>query len=69
MKVGDSKVVVPANVSEGSHFIVLLRKGWLKATKEINDVVNGSIRIQGEQIPYKAWPEPASFMSEDGVKL
>ena len=37
---------------------------WLKATGPIIDVVNGSIRIQGENVPYKAWPELASFVSE-----
>ena len=61
VKVGNSKVVVPAIVLEGLHFDVLLRMSWLKAAEAIIDVVNKNIRIQGEQIPYKAWPEPASF--------
>ena len=69
VKVGNSKVVVPAIKLEGLHFDVLLGMSWLKAAEAIIDVVNGSIRIQGEQIPYKAWPEPASFLTEDGVKL
>ena len=62
-------MIVPAIVLEGLHFNVLLRMSWLKAAEAIFDVVNGIIRIQGEQIPYKAWPEPASFLAEDGVKL
>ena len=69
VKVGNSTVVVPAIVLEGLHFDVLIGMSWLKAAEAIIDVVNGSIRIQGEQIPYKAWPEPASFLTEDGVKL
>ena len=69
MKVGNSKVVVPAIVLEGLRFDVLLGMSWLRAAEAIIDVVNGSIRIQGEQTPYKAWLEPASFLTEDGVKL
>ena len=69
VKVGNSKVVVPAIVLEGLHFDVLLIMSWLRAAEANIDVVNESIRIQGEQIPYKAWPEPASFLAEDGVKL
>ena len=62
-------MVLPAIVLKGFHFDVLLRMSWLNAAKAIIDVVNRNIRIQGEQIPYKAWPEPASFLAEDGVKL
>ena len=69
VKVGNSKVVVPAIVLEGLRFDVLLGMSWLKAAEAIIDVVNGSIRVQGDQLPYKAWPEPASFLTEDGVKL
>ena len=69
VKVGNSKVVVPAIVSEGLHFDVILGMSWLKAAEAFIDVVNGSIRIQGEQIPYKAWPKPVSFLTEDRMKL
>ena len=69
VKVGKSMVVVPVIVLEGLHFDVLLGMSWLKAAEAIINVVNGNTRIQGEQIPYKAWPEPASFLTEDGVKL
>ena len=46
-------MVVPAIVLEGLHFDVLLGMSWLKAAKAIIDVVNGIIRIQGEQIPIR----------------
>ena len=62
-------MVVPAIILEGLHFDALLEMSWLKAAKAIIDVVNGNTRIQGEQIPFKAWPEPAYFLAEDGVKL
>ena len=57
-------MVVPAIVLEGLHFDVLLGMSWLKAAEAIIDVVNGSNRIQGEKILYKAWPEPAYFLAE-----
>ena len=62
VEVGDSKVVVLAIVLEGLHFDVFLGVSWLRATKAIIEVVNRNIRIQGDQIPYKEWPEPASFI-------
>ena len=62
-------MVVTAFVLEGLHYDVLLRMSGLKASEAIIDVVNGNIRIKGEQIPYKAWPEPVLFVLEDGVKL
>ena len=46
---------------EGLHFDVLLKMNWLKAFGAVIDVVNRTIRIAEEKIPYKAWPEPASF--------
>lgn len=64
-----SNVLVPSIVLEGLHFNVLLGMSWLKAAKAIIDVVNGNIRIQGDQSPYKSWPELASFLLEDIVKL
>ena len=60
-------MLVPAIVLEGLHFDVLLGMSWLKAAEAIIDVVNRNIIIQEEQCPYKAWPEPASFLAEDGV--
>ena len=69
VKLGNSKVVVPVIVLEGLLFDVLLGMSWLKAAEAIIDEVNRSIRLQGKQIPFKAWPEPASFLTEDGVKL
>ena len=40
VKLGNSKVVVPAIVLEGLHFDVLLGMSWLKAAEAIIDVVN-----------------------------
>ena len=51
VQVRNSKVMVPAIVLEGLHFDVLPGISWLKETGAIIDVVNGSIRIQGEQVP------------------
>ena len=59
--IGNIKAIVPAIVSKGLHFDVLLGMSYLKANKEIIDVVNGNIRKQGDQITYKAWPELASI--------
>ena len=52
MEAGNSKLVVPAIVLVDLHFDVLLGMSWLKTTKAIIDMVNGSIRIQRDQIPY-----------------
>ena len=35
----------------------------------IIDVVNGTINIAEEKVPYKAYPEPALFTVEDGTKV
>ena len=42
---------------------------WLKAAGVTTDVVNGTIRIAEEKVPYKAWLEPASFSVEEGTKV
>ena len=42
---------------------------WLKAAGPIIDVVNGTIKIAEEKVPYKAWPEPALFLVEDETKV
>ena len=69
IEVGKSKATVPAIILEGLHFDVLLGMNWLKAAGAIIDVVNGTIRIAEEKVPYKAWPEPALFLMEDGTKV
>ena len=69
IEVGKSRATVPAIILEGLHFDVLLGMNWLKAAGAIIDVVNGTIRIAEEKVPYKAWPEPALFVIEDGTKV
>ena len=69
IEVGKSRATVPAIILEGLHFDVLLGMNWLKAAGAIIDVVNGTIRIAEEKVPYKAWPEPALFVMEDGTKV
>ena len=41
----------------------------MKATGANIDVVNETIRIAEEKVPYKAWPEPALFSVEEGTKV
>ena len=69
IKVGKSKATVPAIILEGLHFNVLLGMNWLKAAGAIIDVVNGTIRIAEEKVPYKAWPEPASSTVGEARKI
>ena len=69
IEVWKSKATVPAIILEGLHFDVLLGMNWLKAAGAIINVFNGTIKIAEEKVPYKAWPEPASFLMEDGTKV
>ena len=69
IEVGKSKATVPAIKLEGLHFNVLLGMNWLKAAGATIDVVDGTIRIAEEKVPYTAWPEPALFVMEDGTKV
>ena len=41
---------------------------WLKAARASINVVNKTIKIAEEKVPYKAWPEPALLSVEEGTK-
>ena len=41
----------------------------LKDAGAVIDVVNGTIRMAEEKVPYKAWPEPALFTVEEGTRF
>ena len=67
--VGKNTVTVPAIVLEGLHFDVLLVVSWLKEAKAKILLEEGVIEVNGEHIIYKSWPEPASFIAEDGIRI
>ena len=69
IEVGKSKATVPTIILEGLHFDVILGINWLKAAGAIIAVINGTIKIAEEKVPYKARPEPALFSVEDGTKV
>ena len=48
---------------------MLLGVSWLKEAKAKILLEEGVIEVNGEHIIYKSWPEPASFIAEDGFRI
>ena len=54
---------------EGLHFDVLLGMNWIKETNTKVKTTEGVVSMDEEAIKYKSYPEPASFIVEEGVRV